>query len=124
MGTNYYVIKDKCHHCNRGDREYHIGKSSGGWAFTFQGYPFDGLTSWSKWKEYIKDKLIEDEYGDVISYEEFVKLVEVYKAPNFIGANGRKNLLHNDEARKHGYFNSSRDWDDEVGYSFTTVEFS
>lgn len=124
MGTNYYVIKDKCHHCNRGDRDYHIGKSSSGWAFTFQGYPYSGLTSWKLWKKFLEDKLIEDEYGMEMSYEGFVELVEIYKAPNAVSGRGEKNLLHNDEARKNGYFNSARDWDDEAGYSFTTTEFS
>jgi len=59
MGTNYYVIKDKCECCKRSTREYHIGKSSGGWAFSFQGYPWNKLTSWKAWKEFLKDQAIE-----------------------------------------------------------------
>ena len=124
MGTNYYVIKDKCECCKRSTREYHIGKSSGGWAFSFQGYPWNKLTSWKAWKEFLKDQPIEDEYGDSVSYADFVKMVEEYKSPGFCNENGRVNLQHNDESRKQGWFNSETDWDDEDGYSFTTREFS
>ena len=124
MGTNYYVIKDKCECCKRSEREYHIGKSSWGWAFSFQGYPWNKLTSWQAWKEFLKDQAIEDEYGDPVSYEDFVKMVEQYKAPGFCNENGRVNLQHNDEGKKSGWFNPETDWDDEDGYSFTTKEFS
>ena len=127
MGTNYYVAKNLCECCDRYDREYHIGKSSMGWAFTFQGYKYDNLTTWKLWKEYLKDKTIKDEYGDTISYEEFVEMVETYKSPNYINSqNNRKNLSHNESGRKDQYpwFNPEYDWDDEDGYSFTSREFS
>lgn len=124
MGTNYYVIKDKCECCKRSTREYHIGKSSGGWAFSFQGYPWNKLTSWKAWQEFLKDQAIENEYGDPVSYEDFVAMVESYKAPGFCNENGRVNLQHNDEGKKKGWFNPETDWDDEDGYSFTTREFS
>lgn len=124
MGTNYYVIKDKCECCKRSTREYHIGKSSGGWAFSFRGHPWNKLTSWQAWKEFLKGQAIEDEYGDQVPYDEFVKMVESYKAPGFRSKTGRVNLQHNDEAKKAGWFNPSTDWDDEDGYSFTTREFS
>jgi len=32
MGINYYIVKDECEHCGRGDR-IHIGKSSAGRQF-------------------------------------------------------------------------------------------
>jgi hypothetical protein len=124
MGTNYYVIKDKCECCNRSTREYHIGKLSYGWAFSFQGYPWVKLTSWKQWKEFLKDQLIEDEYGDHVTYEELVRIVEQFASPHFVNSNGRKNLQHNTESRRSGWFDSSMDWDDEEGYSFTTREFS
>lgn len=124
MGTNYYVTKDKCECCKRSTREYHIGKSSGGWAFSFQGYPWNKLTSWKAWKEFLKGETIEDEYGDPVPYDEFVKMVESYKAPGFCNDAGRVNLQHNDEGRKQGFFDPKYDWDDEDGYSFTTREFS
>jgi hypothetical protein len=127
MGTNYYVAKNLCECCDRYDREYHIGKSSMGWAFTFQGYKYDNLTTWKLWKEYLKDQIIKDEYGDTISYEEFVEMVETYKSPNYINSqNNRKNLSHNIQGKidSRPWFNPEYDWDDEDGYSFTSLEFS
>lgn len=131
MGTNYYVAKNKCECCNRYDEEFHIGKSSGGWAFTFQGYKYDGLVSWKLYKEflwqaiYTRGKYIVDEYGEFIDYDDFVTMVETVKSPNYVNEyNGIKNHLHNDAGRKQGYFNPEYDWDDEDGYSFCSREFS
>ena len=126
MGTNYYVAKNKCECCNRYDTEYHIGKSSMGWAFTFHGYPWNKLRSWKEWKEFLKDQIIMDEYGDQKDYDWFVKMVETYKSPSFVNDNGRKNLQHNEEGKSNNrpWFNPEYDWDDEDGYSFTTREFS
>lgn len=124
MGTNYYVVENVCECCNRYDKQYHIGKSSYGWAFSFQGYKNDGLTSWQKWKEYLADKIIHDEYGEKIDYTDFVNLIETVKGPNHIRADGKKNLVHNEEGHKEGWFNPEYDWDDEGGYSFSSREFS
>ena len=126
MGTNYYVAKNLCECCNRYDEEYHIGKSSGGWSFTFQGYPAVRLTSWKAWKEFLKNEIIVDEYRDRIDYDWFVEFIEGPKAPTFVDERGRKNLQHNDygKANQYPYFNPEYDWDDEDGYAFTTREFS
>jgi hypothetical protein len=125
MGTNYYVVDNVCECCKRYDEKYHIGKSSWGWAFTFQGYKYDGLTSWQKWKDYLKDKKIYDEYGELIDYDWFVEYIETLKAPKFVNPdNGRKNLVHNQEGRKEGWFNPEWDWDDPEGYSFSSRNFS
>lgn len=124
MGTNYYVIKNNCPHCKRCDEEYHIGKASYGWAFSFQGYPYMKLTSWKQWKEFLKDQQIQDEYGEAVAYTDFVEMVENYKSPTYKHSDGRKNLVHNDEGRRQGYYRPDRDWDDEDGYSFTITEFS
>ncbi len=126
MGTNYYVAKNLCECCNRYDEEYHIGKSSFGWAFSFQGYREERLVSWRAWKEFLKNKTIKDEYGDSMSYEDFVAMVETYKSPNFVHQNGRKNLQHNEQGKidKRPWFNPEYDWDDEDGYAFCSREFS
>ena len=124
MGTNYYVAKNKCECCKRLDQEYHIGKSSYGWAFSFQGYRWNKLTSWSAWKEFLETEQIVDEYGEVMNYDEFCEMVESYKAPGFLREDGSKNLLHNAEGRKKGYFDAAYDWDDEDGYSFCSRDFS
>jgi len=124
MGTNYYVAKNKCECCKRFDEEYHIGKSSHGWAFSFQGYSWNKLTSWVNWKEFLKNERIVDEYGEEMPYEAFCEMIESYKAPGFLREDGSKNLLHNAEGRKKGYFDNDFDWDDADGYSFCSREFS
>ena len=126
MGTNYYVVKNVCECCNRYDEEYHIGKSSGGWAFTFQGYRPERLVSWKQWKEFLKNQIIYDEYGERVPYAGFVFMVENYNSPNYIRDNGKKNLVHNEEGKKgeRPWFNPEYDWDDEDGYSFSAREFS
>lgn len=126
MGTNYYVAKNACECCNRYDEEYHIGKSSMGWSFTFQGYPWNKLTSWKQWKEFLKDQDIRDEYGERIDYDWFVNMVETYKSPGFVREDGCVNLQHNEQGKKDArpWFNPEYDWDDEDGYSFSKREFS
>lgn len=118
MGTNYYVTENHCDCCKRYDIECHIGKSSAGWAFTFRGYREMRLVSWPAWKEYLKGRQIRDEYGDVVSHEEFVELIEKFKSPK------ANRLQHNVEGRKSGWFNPEYDWDDEDGYAFSAREFS
>ena len=129
MGTNYYVASNLCECCDRYDTEYHIGKSSGGWAFSFHGYRPERLVSWQAWKEFLKDKVIMDEYGERIDYDWFVHYIEGPKAPSYTNTHGHKNLQHNDEGRKpdkfgHAWFNPEYDWDDPDGYAFCSREFS
>lgn len=130
MGTNYYVASNHCECCDRYDEEYHIGKSSFGWAFSFRGYRAERLVSWKQWKEFLKDKIIMDEYHERIDYDWFVDYIEKEKSPNYVNPQrGKKNLVHNEEGRKpnkNGYtwFNPEYDWDDDDGYSFCSREFS
>ena len=78
MGTNYYHRTNICEHCDRYD-ENHIGKSSGGWVFSFHGerndveWNFLGggvIVSLDDWKARLKGGKIFDEYGDEISVED------------------------------------------------------
>ena len=126
MGTNYYVASNLCKCCNRYDKEYHIGKSSMGWAFSFRGYRASLLVSWGAWKEFLKDKTIVDEYGSTIDYDDFVNMIETYKSPGYINANGMQNLQHNTQGKidTRPWFNIEYDWDDEDGYAFCSREFS
>jgi len=81
MGTNYYTVKkEPCPTCAHGGEDYHIGKASGGWKFLFASYPNEGLTTASAWREFLKTRLIRDEYGDEVSYEEFWQKVERMQA--------------------------------------------
>jgi hypothetical protein len=126
MGTNYYVAENHCKCCDRYDETYHIGKSSYGWSFSFQGYKLEELVSWQAWKDFLKDKMIKDEHGITIPYDEFVTLIEGVKSPSFVRADGHKNLQHNEQGSldKQGWFDPEYDWDDGEGYSFTSWEFS
>ena len=128
MGTNYYVATNHCECCDRYDEEYHIGKSSMGWAFSFHGYPAERLVSWAAWKEFLKDKIIMDEYHERIDYDWFVNMIETYKAPGYVNPQtGRKNQQRNDAMKNDKYyfgFDPDMEWDDEDGYSFSSREFS
>lgn len=129
MSTNYYVAENRCDCCQRYDRIYHIGKSSSGWSFSFRGYrSFKGerLSSWQEWKEFLRECLIVDEYGNIVSFNDFCTLVETVKAPNYINKNGHRNLQHNEEGKNkiRPWFNPMTDWDDSDGYAFTSKEFS
>lgn len=126
MGTNYYVAKNLCECCNRYDEEYHIGKASYGWTFSFQGYRAERLVSWRAWKEFLKDKIIVDEYGERTNYDWFVDYIEGNKSPGYVREDGHKNLQHNEQGKidKRPWFNPENDWDDEDGYAFCAREFS
>jgi hypothetical protein len=126
VGTNYYVAKNLCECCNRYDEEYHIGKASYGWAFSFQGYRAERLVSWRAWKEFLRDKIIIDEYGERTNYDWFVNYIEEQKSPGYVREDGHKNLQHNEQGKidKRPWFNPEHDWDDEDGYAFCAREFS
>ena len=126
MGTNYYVAKNLCECCNRYDEEYHIGKASYGWTFSFQGYRAERLVSWRAWKEFLKDKVIVDEYGERTNYDWFIDYIEGNKSPGYVREDGHKNLQHNEQGKidKRPWFNLENDWDDEDGYAFCAREFS
>jgi hypothetical protein len=126
VGTNYYVAKNLCECCNRYDEEYHIGKASYGWAFSFQGYRAERLVSWRAWKEFLKDKIIIDEYGERTNYDWFVNYIEEQKSPGYVREDGHKNLQHNEQGKidKRPWFNPEYDWDDEDGYAFCSRWFS
>jgi hypothetical protein len=53
MGTNYYLTEERnrCEHCGRADviNRWHIGKSSGGWAFKLRIHPSDGIKNLEDW---------------------------------------------------------------------------
>lgn len=74
MGTNFYTRINECASCERFE-EIHLGKSSAGWQFSFQyndGKYYKNMPQMKKW---LKDKIIKNEYGEVISNEDFWKMV-------------------------------------------------
>ena len=75
MGTNYYLIEEKCKACGRGGSKLHIGKKSDGWRFLFQisiKYPTP-----EKLLLLIEENKnsIYNEYDKKISFEEFKKVI-------------------------------------------------
>jgi len=75
MGTNYYLTKEKfCPVCWHGEK-IHIGKNSFGWTFCFSAA--DGIRSYKDWITRIEaGGTIVDEYGAVITLDQFKALVE------------------------------------------------
>ena len=85
MGTNYYAVKNRPS-IHRG---LHIGKSSHGWKFLFQRQNdswCDPEVHWNSYedvRDWLKRHVVEDkayvilnEYDEIVSYDEFVKIVE------------------------------------------------
>lgn len=125
MGTNYFHRTNICDCCGRFD-ERHIGKSSGGWQFSFHGYRPDevwgstvSIESWEDWKELlIGEPFIFDEYKKQISLNEFFVLVSKKQA-------NPKNLNHTTYCLgRYGSDVDASNWLDPEGYSFSDTEFS
>jgi len=120
MGTNYYHRTNVCSCCGRYD-EHHIGKSSGGWTFGFHGErekdpdinPLGVVVSFAEWKDRLKEGKIFNEYGEEVSLEDFLQLVESKR-------NG--NINHTEYCRIN--HPEERCWLDDDGNSFSEGEFS
>ena len=111
IGTNYYWFKNEREYGVLPEGGIHIGKCSAGWVFHFQAH--QNLETVEKFKELTKEGYIYDEYGDLISSEEFWEIVENTKKPWM----GQKPLCNYTSA-VHG----AEDWVEE-GYMFTLCDF-
>jgi hypothetical protein len=135
VGTNYYMIYNKCNCCDRFDKA-HIGKITGRWQFCFQSvhpeisyYAPDGclavsdpkyiiVNSWKDWEEFLqlKENVINDEYGRRVTYWELKKIVQD-------SMKNKNNKSHAVECR-HDYIGSEYNtYLDPEGYSFVTDDF-
>lgn len=114
MGTNFYTRENECEKCGRYD-ELHLGKSSGGWQFSFQyngGRFYKNVPEMKKW---LKGKTIKDEYGREVTQEEFWSMVEEKQKPEY----------ENHAAMMRKEYPSHRDTEHVIdGYSFSDTEFS
>lgn len=120
MGTNYYAHKvcpNACEHC--GIEGIHIGKSSGGWKFGFQGHPDEGLTSWKAWRERLSQPGVSilDEYGVEHSLDEFTAVVDRVEYPD------RRGGYLCRVGRRHSFLELD-DYHDAEGYDFLNRDFS
>lgn len=118
MGTNYYQLTDRCEHCHR-SKQRHIGKSSGGWTFSFHAIPEEGIESYADWlRELELQPHIEDEYGQPVTLEEFKQVVESKRnAENNHTTYCMNSIYDRAYARENCYL-------DPEGHSFSRGEFS
>jgi len=95
MGTNYYahikVIDEDIEKLKKDTQKFgidfccfdnypiHLGKSSIGWKFHLQYHEGKYYRNWYQMKEWLKDKIIEDEYHHVIPLQKFIAIVEYRK---------------------------------------------
>lgn len=92
MSTNFYLHRDplNCGECGKPGREaeIHIGKRSGGWVFTWQGFNGgdvtgapSGLYDFETWHDFLMAEIasgaqIKDEYGQRYTSAGFFAVVE------------------------------------------------
>lgn len=127
MGTNYYLKKEKNRKVNEPD--LHIGNSSIGWEFNWQGheaeeyYNTPKLMSKEEWMEYIflNEQLLYNEYDEKVSFKDFAELIESKKPGTIQNQKQLKN--HYDYyMKKDGY--CSHAFKDKDGFTISTTDFS
>lgn len=109
MGTNYYAKNKTCPMCGQSTNPIHIGKSSGGWQFSFQYNGGKFYTNITEMKIWLADKEIWNEYGEKIPHSDFWELVESKQTHN--------NMNHAERFPTKNNFVID-------GYSFTDGHFS
>jgi hypothetical protein len=119
LGTNYYLrLPPICPTCHHAPEQLHIGKSSGGWTFSFHGT--DEIRSYQDWLKVLPTGEIWNEYDEPVSLEEFQAMVEAKRGEKhnhtlYCRASARE------WEREHGY---SECWLDPDGHSFSSGTFS
>lgn len=112
MGTNYYTVSNYCECCKRHDRE-HIGKSSAGWSFSFQGT--DEIRDFDTWLANVKSAAwIVDEYGTRVTLDELLTMID----------NERGGKRQGDYDKESPYGSFSQSWLDQYGNSFSGGDWS
>lgn len=132
MGTNYYLRTKPCKICGSVKKELHIGKSSCGWQFLFRAYPEENIFSYKQWLQEISDpnKEVVNEYGNIISIDEFRDCVENNKRKSMInhynvfnGTPQNENELEYVKCKMFKYIPGSNYQKDQEGYSFIIGDF-
>jgi hypothetical protein len=126
MGTNYYLRQTACSGCGRYD-EFHIGKSSAGWSFSFRGYrpgddspgplgtPVVSREDWVAVLESYPGRVV-DEDGEQVA--DPVGWLRSLPAPDV--AQQRR-----EDSRMGPFYRpDGRDWRDPEGFRFYDGEFS
>lgn len=73
MGTNYYLITEKCPHCGN-EKKIHLGKNSNKCKFLFRKY--ENIQNFEDFKAVIKTGYIIDEYNNICSAETLLNIIE------------------------------------------------
>jgi len=128
MGTNYYWHRNVCDKCERSESVIHIGKSSGGWTFSFHGIKGEWddvkIVSFDDWKKLLQqpNSRIMDEYEREVPYDDFVSLVEDKRDSDL---NHTIYCREQAAAGAPGYTSVTQGcWLDQEGNSFSDGEFS
>ena len=116
MGTNYYAFNERIAEDSDLHEGLHIGKNSGGWVFNFQAY--ENLKTTEDFRNFLRDKIIYDEYHREVPVEEFWSIVESSKEEDIFGKPWSYSNPPDNELRCRWY----DEWEDE-GYMFSNVEF-
>lgn len=131
IGTNFYVSDEPTCDNPAHTRSLHIGKSSAGWKFGFHGIPDHDppLTSWAAWQEFLADRVIEDEYGQEYTLEEFRPRVENRHIPKGLSRPICRVTPTEEEVQlgfggRRPVRNSEIEYHDPEGYDFYEGEFS
>lgn len=116
MGTNYYARVNHCDKCGRVNI-VHIGKSSFGWKFLWQGYPCMDeeklpIKCKKDWYNFLTDSIqISNGAGGIYSREEFIEMVEKHNSNEL-------NVTEHTQSEYAHY------WNDEEGNNFRAGEWS
>jgi hypothetical protein len=137
MGTNFFWLDSPCDHCGRYET-IHVGKSSGGWTFSFRayrhqlsddehpewgyshespfGYPVLSRNDWRKVFD-TRDGFLKNEYGTCIL--DPVKWVDALAGPT------PEERYKEDQEIRRSIFQlpAHEEWRDAEGFRFKTVEF-
>ena len=133
MGTNYYVRVPvlKCPHCGHdtpeGFEDFHIGKDSSGWEFSFQGYKnhptMPEISSINDWITFLDAKKIVDEHNQEITVPEFIDLVKKSRGAWSVGREIKRPQNHFNYCLVHHSDMMGGMWLDADGWSFNAQDF-
>lgn len=74
MSTNYYAVEDPTVPHYEG---VHLGKRAGGWVFQFKWHVGEHpYRNFDEFKEYVRGRVVKDEYDELWESEEFIDMVE------------------------------------------------
>jgi len=114
MSTNYYAVTEE-------DEPYYkglfLGKRAGGWVFQFKWHDWTDMYSdtespnhpyrnFDEFKKYVSGKIIKDEYGEVLSSDEFIDMIERWCEENNHTPNNNDKMTWNID----GYWFVRGDW--------------